>query len=47
MPRNAEFSAFLKSAGVEWSFAPGAEFAPKVQQEMSKIAGSLDMLKAK
>jgi len=47
MPQNAEFSAFLKSAGVEWSFAPGAEFAPKVQEEMNKIAGSLDMLKAK
>lgn len=47
MPQDSEFAAFLKSAGIEWSFEPGTEFAPKVQEEMSRIAGSLDMLKAK
>ena len=30
LPQEFEFSAFLKSASVEWSFAPGAEFAPKI-----------------
>jgi tripartite-type tricarboxylate transporter receptor subunit TctC len=47
LPQDPEFSAFLKSASVEWSFAPGAEFAPKIQEEMDKIKSSLDMLKAK
>jgi tripartite-type tricarboxylate transporter receptor subunit TctC len=45
MPESAEYSAYLKSASVEWDFMPGAEFTPKVKVEMTKIKDSLDLLK--
>lgn len=47
MPESAEFSAYLKSASVEWDFMPGEEFGPKAKAEMAKIKDSLDMLKPK
>jgi|SRR5665213_5734 len=47
MPESTEFSAYLKSASVEWDFMPGEEFAPQAKAEMAKIKNSLDMLKPK
>ena len=47
LPEDKDFAAFLKAASVDWSFAPGAEFAPKVQAEMDRIRESLALLKGK
>jgi tripartite-type tricarboxylate transporter receptor subunit TctC len=47
MPEDKEFSEFLKSASIEWNFAPGAEFAPRVTAEMAQIKDSLTLLKPK